>query len=80
VEAVEIQVDDGPWQEARLAEALNRNSWRQWVFTWDATPGLHRLRVRATDGTGATQPEERARPFPDGATGWHSIQVTVGSE
>ena len=40
-------------------------------------PGSHTLAVRATDGTGAVQPEERATPFPDGATGWHTITVTV---
>jgi hypothetical protein len=34
--------------------------------------------VRATDGTGAVQPEERVTPFPDGATGWHTITVSVG--
>jgi hypothetical protein len=47
------------------------------VWPWEATPGRHTLEVRATDGTGATQPEDRAPPFPDGATDWHSVVVTV---
>ena len=37
----------------------------------------HTVQVRATDGTGAVQPEARATPFPSGATGWHTISVTV---
>jgi hypothetical protein len=76
---VEVQVDDGPWIQARLAEQLNVMTWRQWQYDWDATPGLHRLRVRATDATGKTQPEQRVPPIPDGATGWHSVSVTVVS-
>jgi hypothetical protein len=37
----------------------------------------HSLAVRATDGTGAAQTSARATPFPAGATGWHTITVTV---
>ena len=44
---------------------------------WEATRGRHTLEVRASDGTGATQPQDRAPPFPDGATGWPSVVVTV---
>ncbi|WP_231334096.1 molybdopterin-dependent oxidoreductase [Actinomadura graeca] len=77
VDAVEWQVDDGPWRQARLAPVPGLDTWRQWVAEWDATPGSHTLRVRATDGTGATQPADRVPPFPDGATGRHSVVVTV---
>ncbi|MFI0485446.1 molybdopterin-dependent oxidoreductase [Actinomadura sp. 9N215] len=77
VDAVEWQVDDGPWREARLAPVPGPDTWRQWVAEWDATPGAHTLRVRATDGTGATQPARRAPPSPDGATGRHSVVVTA---
>jgi DMSO/TMAO reductase YedYZ molybdopterin-dependent catalytic subunit len=77
IERVEIQVDDEPWVPARLAQELNDMTWRQWLYEWNATPGNHRLRVRATDKTGQTQPEERVPPIPDGATGWHSILVRV---
>jgi DMSO/TMAO reductase YedYZ molybdopterin-dependent catalytic subunit len=78
IRAVEVRVDGGPWQQARLATDAGLDLWRQWVWEWDAAPGTHRLEVRATDATGAAQPERRVRPFPDGATGWHSIVVTVG--
>ncbi|WP_131740999.1 molybdopterin-dependent oxidoreductase, partial [Actinomadura roseirufa] len=77
VDAVEWQVDGGPWREASAAPVPGPDTWRQWAAEWNAVPGTHTLRVRATDGTGATQPEGRARPFPDGATGWHSVVVTV---
>jgi DMSO/TMAO reductase YedYZ molybdopterin-dependent catalytic subunit len=77
VRAVQVRVDGGPWQAARLADEASVDTWRQWVWTWDATPGTHTLEVRSTDGTGALQPEERRPPKPDGATGWHSVVVSV---
>ncbi len=77
IEGVELRVDGGQWVEAELAAVDTIDTWRQWVVRWAATPGSHRLEVRATDGTGATQPSERIPPFPNGATGWHAIQVTV---
>ncbi|MDP3970053.1 MAG: molybdopterin-dependent oxidoreductase, partial [Nocardioides sp.] len=75
---VEVRVDDGPWEAARLAEDDNINTWRQWVYEWpDAQPGGHTLTVRATDATGTTQTEERAPIAPDGSSGWHNVRVTV---
>ena len=44
---------------------------------WDAPAGRHRLRVRATDGTGETQTEQVADVAPNGATGWHTVTITV---
>ncbi|MCB5183322.1 molybdopterin-dependent oxidoreductase, partial [Streptomyces antimicrobicus] len=77
VERVEVRVDGGPWQEARLAAQDGVDTWRQWVWTWDAAPGHHVLEVRATDRTGTPQPERRTPPAPDGATGWHRVEVDV---
>jgi len=77
IESVEVQVDDEPWVTAELSEPLSGDTWRQWQVMWDATPGLHRLRVRATDRTGATQPETLRPVAPDGATGWHTRRITV---
>ena len=77
ISRMEVQVDDGPWQETTLGPTLGENSWRQWWVKWDATPGKHQIRARATDGTGETQPEKRTDVAPDGATGWHTIRVTV---
>jgi DMSO/TMAO reductase YedYZ molybdopterin-dependent catalytic subunit len=78
IEKVEVRVDDGDWQEARLATEDTIDSWRQWVFPWEATRGQHKILVRATDRTGHTQTSDRVPPRPDGATGWHSTTVNVG--
>jgi DMSO/TMAO reductase YedYZ molybdopterin-dependent catalytic subunit len=77
IDRVEVQVDDGPWRRAELGPAPADTSWRQWWIDWDAAPGEHRLQVRATDGTGEAQTDERRSPRPDGATGWHAVTVTV---
>lgn len=74
---VEVRVDGGPWQPATLGPDLGIDSWRQWFLPWDATPGLHRLAVRATDLRGQTQTPQRATPFPDGASGIQEVVVTV---
>ncbi len=77
VRGVQVRVDGGDWQDAGLAAVPGPDTWRQWVWGWDARPGLHRLEVRSTDMTGETQPGTRRPPKPDGATGWHSVTVTV---
>jgi DMSO/TMAO reductase YedYZ molybdopterin-dependent catalytic subunit len=75
---VEVRVDDGPWQSARLGAVPSIDTWRQWSWVWQAAPGRHRLQVRATDNAGDLQEEAERPPLPDGATGWHTIEVTVG--
>ncbi|MEU8076039.1 molybdopterin-dependent oxidoreductase [Catellatospora citrea] len=77
IRAVELQIDNGPWEAVELLPTVGKDTWVQWRHPWQATPGGHSLRVRATDDTGQTQPEQRATPFPDGATGWHTLAITV---
>ncbi|RZT81055.1 DMSO/TMAO reductase YedYZ molybdopterin-dependent catalytic subunit [Micromonospora violae] len=77
ISQVEVRVDDGQWQEAVLAPTVSVDTWVQWSWRWDATPGEHQLQVRATDATGATQTERTQDVAPDGATGWHTVTVTV---
>ncbi|MER7397647.1 sulfite oxidase, partial [Streptomyces sp. NPDC000151] len=77
IDRVEVRVDDGPWQRAELASEDTRDTWRQWSLPWRAAPGTHTLTVRATDRTGKTQPAHRTPPAPDGATGHHSVVVSV---
>jgi DMSO/TMAO reductase YedYZ molybdopterin-dependent catalytic subunit len=77
VDRVEVRADGGPWQEAQLGAEVNRDTWRMWRAGLDLGPGRHEVQCRATDRTGATQPGERTSPVPDGATGWHTVVVTV---
>jgi DMSO/TMAO reductase YedYZ molybdopterin-dependent catalytic subunit len=76
ISKVEVAVD-GNWSEAHLSTPISDTTWVQWVVPWDATAGQHSISVRATDGTGALQDEIPSRPAPDGARGWHTIDVGV---
>ena len=74
---VEVSIDGGAWRQARLGDGVSDDAWRQWVVEWEATPGRHTVQVRATDRTGTTQTADPAPPAPDGATGYHTIEVDV---
>lgn len=78
IQRVEVQIDGGAWADAQLADAIGPDTWRQWRFAWQAAPGAHRIAVRATDGHGEVQTAQQADPAPDGATGYHTIQVQAG--
>jgi DMSO/TMAO reductase YedYZ molybdopterin-dependent catalytic subunit len=79
IEQVEVSTDGGQtWNTANLAKQLAADTWRQYVYDWNATPGDYTIQVRATDGNGATQTAAEAPPHPSGATGYHTINVTVG--
>jgi DMSO/TMAO reductase YedYZ molybdopterin-dependent catalytic subunit len=78
ISKVEVQLGESAgWIEARLSEPLSTNSWLQWSVDWDAPVGSQRLAVRATDGEGNLQTDQIRPPAPDGATGWHTIEVEV---
>jgi DMSO/TMAO reductase YedYZ molybdopterin-dependent catalytic subunit len=56
IRSVEVSTDDGQtWAEAAL-DPGERHSWQRWEYPWQATPGLHRLQVRATDARRLSQP------------------------
>jgi len=77
ISKVEVQVDNDPWQEATLDAVPSTDTWRQWYWVWDAAPGNHIVRVRATDNAGETQTADVADVAPNGATGYHTIKVTI---
>ena len=78
IERVEVSTDGGEtWSDASLAAQLDIDAWRQYVYDWEAQPGEHTLKVRATDGEGETQTKTEAPPHPSGATGYHTIEVAV---
>ena len=82
IDKVEVSTDNGEtWNEARLATQLHPDTWRQYVYDWDASPGSYTLQVRATDGEGTLQTAEERPPHggggTDGAQGYHTVEVTV---
>jgi DMSO/TMAO reductase YedYZ molybdopterin-dependent catalytic subunit len=77
IHQVEVRIDSGPWHRCRLAADPTIDSWRQWVYEWQATPGNHDIRVRAHDAKGQVQSPLEAPPAPDGATGIHVVNVRV---
>ncbi len=77
IAAVEVSIDDGPWQQVELAEEVNIETWRQWLYPWNATPGRHEIKVRGIDQKGTIQTPNRSEPLPDGASGHHTIVVIV---
>lgn len=77
VTAVEVSVDDGPWEAATLGPSAGQDYWRQWYMPWQATPGPHTLAARTITGRGRSQSARRTEPFPDGSSGIQRLAVTV---
>jgi DMSO/TMAO reductase YedYZ molybdopterin-dependent catalytic subunit len=79
IDAVEVRVDRGSWQHAKLAAVPGIDTWRQWSAPWNATPGTHRIEARATDATGYTQTALVEPTVPNGATGYPMVSVSVSA-
>jgi DMSO/TMAO reductase YedYZ molybdopterin-dependent catalytic subunit len=81
IDAVEVRINGGPWQQARLAAVPGIDTWRQWVYDWHVNigPGSYLIEARATDKTGYTQTSLAAPPEPNGASGYPSVLVNVAS-
>ena len=81
IDAVEVRIAKGPWQQARLAAVPGIDCWRQWVYDWDVSvrPGNYLIESRATDKTGYTQTSLQEPPEPNGASGYPSVSVSVTS-
>lgn len=77
IAGVEVQVDGGAWRRAEVAASPNVDTWVQWRIVLDLEEGEHQVRVRAVDREGETQTGVVADVLPDGATGWHTIDVTA---
>jgi DMSO/TMAO reductase YedYZ molybdopterin-dependent catalytic subunit len=77
VSAVQVRIDGGDWLEADLGGVPSVDTWVQWAYRLEATPGRHLVEARALDGTGEPQPEEPRPVAPDGAQGYHRITVDV---
>jgi DMSO/TMAO reductase YedYZ molybdopterin-dependent catalytic subunit len=81
IDAVEVRIANGPWQQAHLAAVPGIDTWRQWVYDWNVNvrPGSYLIEARATDKTGYTQTALQVPPAPNGASGYPSVQVSVVS-
>ena len=81
IEAVEVRIANGPWQQARLAAVPGIDCWRQWVYDWNVSvsPGNYLVEARATDKTGYTQTSLQEPPEPNGASGYPSVLLNVVS-
>ncbi len=78
ISKVEYTVNDAGWNEVTFDPPLSKLTWVRWQTTWTpSAEGAYRLRVRATDGSGSVQDSGGAPSFPNGASGWHTIQVNV---
>ncbi len=77
IKGVEVRVDGGEWQRAKLGPEVTDDYWRQWYLPWEAQQGQHMLAVRAFTKDGEEQTEKRATPFPAGSSGIQEIVVVV---
>ncbi|MDA1082671.1 MAG: molybdopterin-dependent oxidoreductase [Gemmatimonadetes bacterium] len=59
--SIEVRVDDGPWQRAKLHSANTEHSWQLFTHQWSGlAAGEHTIVSRATDANGVLQPEQSA--------------------
>jgi DMSO/TMAO reductase YedYZ molybdopterin-dependent catalytic subunit len=72
ISRVEVQVDKGPWREAKLRSPLSALTWVIWRYDWPFVKGNHTFAVRCFDGKGMQQIEQPSSPEPAGATGIHT--------
>jgi DMSO/TMAO reductase YedYZ molybdopterin-dependent catalytic subunit len=77
IASVEVQLDGGEWTRAELGFVPSVDTWVQWAVTVDVPEGDHELRVRATGRDGVTQTSVERAPDHDGATGWHTIEISA---
>ena len=68
ISQVELQIDNGPWQEAALRTPLSGLTWVLWRYDGPFQAGAPRFTVRCYDG-GIPQIVTPSPPEPNGATG-----------
>jgi DMSO/TMAO reductase YedYZ molybdopterin-dependent catalytic subunit len=77
ISKVEVQVDDGPWQQAALRTPMSPLTWVIWRYDWPYQSGKHTFTVRCDAGNGTTQIATPSPPEPNGATGLHSKSMML---
>jgi DMSO/TMAO reductase YedYZ molybdopterin-dependent catalytic subunit len=77
ISKVEVQVDDGPWQQAALRTPMSPLTWVIWRYDWPYQSGKHTFTVRCDAGNGTPQIATPSPPEPNGATGLHSKSMML---
>jgi DMSO/TMAO reductase YedYZ molybdopterin-dependent catalytic subunit len=79
ISKVEVSFDGGnTWNAATLKTPRSPYSWVLWAYQWTPkSSGTANISARAYDGTGQLQDPTITQPFPDGASGYQSVQVTA---
>ena len=77
ISKVEVRMDGGPWQEARLRSPLSETTWVIWRYDWPYKAGDHTFEVRCEEGDGTPQIAEVAKARPSGATGYHMKEASL---
>jgi len=74
---VEVRVDGGVWEAAKLRAPLSETTWVIWRYEWPFEAGEHTFEVRCAEGDGTPQIEEQGGNRPSGATGIHSRSANL---
>ncbi|MDQ3909525.1 MAG: molybdopterin-dependent oxidoreductase [Thermoproteota archaeon] len=79
ISRVEVSTDGGnTWQNASIKDPLSNNCWVLWALEWiPQNKGKYNIVVRATDKAGNIQTAEVRDTYPNGSTGYHSVEETV---
>lgn len=75
ISKVEVSTDGGTtWKTAKIKDPLSQYTWVLWTAGYlPPNKENYSIVVRATDKSGNTQTIEMSPPFPNGATGYHTI-------
>jgi DMSO/TMAO reductase YedYZ molybdopterin-dependent catalytic subunit len=77
ISKVEVRVDGGAWEPAKLRTPLSETTWIIWRYEWPFEDGEHTFEVRSAEGDGTPQIEEQGDNRPSGATGIHSRSANL---
>ena len=77
ISRVEVRVDGGAWEEAKLRSPLSETTWVIWRYEWPFQQGEHTFEVRCAEAGGTPQIEEKKGNRPDGASGIHRRKTKI---
>jgi DMSO/TMAO reductase YedYZ molybdopterin-dependent catalytic subunit len=78
IRRVEVSEDKGAtWTPAIMKRELGPLTWRLWANELKSSRGKVRVMVRAVDGAGEVQSSRPTKPHPDGASGYHFLDLNI---